>query len=49
MLQVNQQAKNFSPRLILNFLFFLVMIINELGLGANFYKGNWESTKRKKI
>ena len=49
MLQVNQQAKNVKPRLILNFLCFLALIIHELGLGDNFCKGNWESTKLKKF
>ena len=49
MLQVNQQAKNVKPRLILNFLCFLALIIHELGLGHNFCKGNWESTKLKKF
>ena len=46
MLQANLQAKNVKPRLILNFLCFLALIIHELGLGD---KGNWESTKLKKF
>ena len=45
MLQVNYiQVKIIQPRLILYFLFFLTLIIRELGLGD---KENWESTKAK--
>ena len=40
------RLKSFNPRLILNFLSLLALIILELGLGG---KGNWESTKVKKF
>ena len=46
MLQVKIQVKIFQPRLILNFLCFLALIIRALGLRD---QGNIESTEVKEI